>query len=309
MRPALAVLLLCVCGAAAAASPPALSGRLIYVCGVDLCRSTAGAGATRLTRDGSRAAYSRPSVSVDGRRIAFKRGDPGRVYTALVTVRGLRQVRRIPAAPGGPRDATQYDVAIAPDGRHVAWVEHRINVVVGGVDYRRYVADFDGANPRQVASNGGRPFVTWFDNATIVREGFPPPVPPGAPVDAGLCVPDPATKTNGVCGRSVARDPRVRHLRHPSVSPQRDRVVATASVQPDEIDDAPDHPGAIVLFDARSGAWIRDLTKGPNDRDPEFSPDGSTVAFVRRGSLYTVPVSGGTARRVVARGVQPTWSR
>ena len=90
-------------------------------------------------------------------------------------------------APDGARDATQFDAAISPDGRRVAWVETRINVVFGGSDFRRYVADAGGRNPRQVAANGGRPFVAWFDASTIVREGPPAGAPPVAPITACAC--------------------------------------------------------------------------------------------------------------------------
>jgi dipeptidyl aminopeptidase/acylaminoacyl peptidase len=37
---------------------------------------------------------------------------------------------------------------------------------------------------------------------------------------------------------------------------------------------------------------IRQLTAGPGDSSPVFSPDGSYVAFSRKGQIYTVPTSG-----------------
>jgi hypothetical protein len=95
------------------------------------------------------------------------------------------------------RDATQFDAAISPDGRSVAWVETRLNVVFGDSDVRRHLAGVGGQNPRQVAANGGRLFVSWFDAGTIVREGPPADVPLLAP-EQSLCPPDPATATNGV---------------------------------------------------------------------------------------------------------------
>jgi len=61
-------------------------------------------------------------------------------------------------APDGARDATQFDIAIAADGMRVVWTELRINVVFGTIDYRRYMARFDGSDVRQVAASGGRPF-------------------------------------------------------------------------------------------------------------------------------------------------------
>jgi hypothetical protein len=289
-----------------AAAGSAQASTLVFVCGRDLCTSDdRGRDRERLTRDGARVGgYTRPTIDRAGRRIAFKVGDPGRVFTA--DARARRRVR-IPAAPDGPRDATQFDAAISPDGQRVAWVETRINVTFGGSDFRRYVAGVRGQSPRQVASNGGRPFVGWFDPSTIVREGPPADVPPLAP-DQSLCLPDPATATNGVCGRVIARDP-ARHLRHPSVSPDRRFVVATAYAPPGDDDLSIDHAGAIVLFNAATGAIVRELTRGPGDSGPAFSPDGRFVAFERSGGIWCVPVAGGRATRIVRRGRQPAWGR
>ena len=187
----------------------------------------------------------------------------------------LRHRTRIVPVPDGARDATQFDAAISPDGRSVAWVETRINAVFGGSDFRRYVAGVGGQNPRQVAANGGRPFVSWFDASTIVREGPRADVPPLAP-DQSLCLPDAASATNGVCGRVIARDP-TRHLRHPSVSPNRRPVVATAYAPPGGDDLETDHAGAIVVFDAAAGAILRQLTAGPSDAARSSPPtDGSS---------------------------------
>jgi Tol biopolymer transport system component len=259
----------------------------------------------RLTRDGARlGGYSRPTIDRAGRRIAFKLGDPGRVFSA--DARARKRVR-IGPDPGSPRDATQFDAAISPDGRRVAWVETHVNVVFGGFDYRRYVATVRGEDPHQVASNGGRPFVAWFDAAQIIREGPPSDDPPLSP-DHSLCLPDPETETNGVCGRLIARDP-AHDLRHPSASPDGRFVVATAYDPPADDDLAIDHPGAIVLFDTATGEPLRCLTPGPNDGGPTVSPDGRSVAFERRGGIWRVPVRGGRAVRVVRTGRQPAWGR
>src|SRR3954454_6522682 len=76
---------------------------LVFVCGKDLCRSDdRGRDRARLTRDGARVGgYSRPTVDRAGRRVAFKGGDPSRVFTADAR---LRRRTRIARAPGGPRD-------------------------------------------------------------------------------------------------------------------------------------------------------------------------------------------------------------
>ena len=299
----------------------ASASNIVFVCGKNLCAAKAERGAKRvkLTRDGARrGGYTRPSLSRSGRRLGFKLGDPGRVWTAEVKRRrgritGLGRRIRIPAFRDGPRDATQFDVAISPDGRRVAWVELRANVVFGGFDFRRYAARVDGGDARQVAANGGRPFVAWFGPARIVREGFGPGYL-GQTVDQGLCVPSPQSAANGTCvegSRQLAFDPAGRHLRHPSVSANRRLVVATAYAHdPDDIDTAIERPGRIALYSAVTAKPVRDLTRSTKDLYPSFAPSGKLVAFERAGSVWTVRTSGaGKARRLLRKARQPAWSR
>ncbi len=228
--------------------------------------------------------------------------------------RKLKAVRRIGPAPDGPSDATQFDVAISRDGRRVLWVELRINVVFNSIDYRRFASNFDGSGIEQVASSGGRPFVGWFDTTRILREGLADSVetrPDATTVDQGLCVPDPESEQNGTCGDhgpQAAFDPQGRHLRHPHVSADGRRLVATAYRSDDRIDNAVEAPGQLLLFDVASALPIRQLTTGPSDRYPSFSPDGKTVIFERSGSVRTIGVNGGRVKRVV-KGAQPTWGR
>jgi Tol biopolymer transport system component len=305
-------------GALACAAGPAHASTIVFVCGKDLCRTDEqGKLAVQLTHDGSLGAYSRPTISTDAKRVAFKRGKRGRAFTARLHRRTLSDVTRIDPAPGSPRDATQFDVAISPDGKRVAWVEQRINVVFDTIDYRRFMANSDGSSPRQVASSGGRPFVAFYDTSRILREGLTDAVDAlqeGESVDSGLCVPSPATATNGTCrgaggALQVAFDVAGRHLRHPAMSPTRDRLVATAYSTAETIDNALERPGRIVLFDARTAQLVADLTNGTADSGPVFSPDGRRVAFTRGSSIWTVPAAGGIAKRLIRHGTQPAWGR
>jgi WD40-like Beta Propeller Repeat len=303
----------------AAAAAEASASNLVFVCGKNLCAASGeGRARIKLTSDGrARGGYSRPSLSRNGERLAFKLGDPGRVWTAIVKrkrgrVVGLGRRNRIEAFRDGPRDATQFDVAISPDGVRVAWVEIRANVVFGGFDFRRYSARLTGGGARQEASNGGRPFVGWANDSEIIREGLAPDFD-GESVDAGLCVPSPQSASNGTCtqgSRQLALDPAGRHLRHPSLAVGGRLLVATAYIygSPD-IDDAIERPGAIALFDTASAAPVRDLTAGPGDLYPSFAPNGRTVAFERGGAVWTVRTSAGKPRRLLRRARQPTWAK
>lgn len=295
-------------GLFAATASDAAASTIVYVCGDDLCRADdSGAGRKRLTSDGATGAgaYSRPSVSLDGTELAYKRGDPGRVFTATLTPTGLTDVTRIEPSPDGPADATQYDVAIAPGGERVAWVEHRIDVTFGGVSYRPYTANVDGSDHQRPSDSTSRPFVGWFGDDALVRNGIAPSFPQqdAERVDQGLCATPDSCRTDSA--RQIAFDPAGRGLRKPAVSPDRRLVVATASRE--DTSTAVDVPGALVLFDAATASPIRELTPGPNDSYASFSPDGATVAFTRDGAVWTVPAAGGPATRLVADGAQPAW--
>jgi hypothetical protein len=302
--------------ALAFAAPAQAKDVVVYVCGKDLCRvAPDGKGKQRLTRDGARTGpYSRPSISRTGRRLAYRKGTRGRVYTARVARRKLRGVRRIGPAPDGARDATQFDVAISRTGKRVLWVELRINALFRTIDYRRFASAFDGSGIEQVASSGGRPFVGWFDTTRVLREGLADSVeslPDAMTVDQGLCVPDPESEQNGTCGDhgpQAAYDPHGRHLRHPHVSPNGKRLVATAYRTNEQIDDAVERPGQLLLFDVATALPMRELTRGPRDLYPSFSPDGRKVIFERSGSVRVIGAGGGNAKRIV-KGVQPTWGR
>jgi len=303
----------------AASAADAGASNLVFVCAKNLCAaSDTGRGRLQLTTDGGRrGGYTRPSLSRNGQRLAFKLGDPGRVWTAGLERKGGRVVgigrrTRIEAFRDGPRDATQFDVAMSPGGKRVAWVEIRASVVFGGFDFRRYSARVDGTDARQEASNGGRPFVAWASDREIIREGLGPAFE-AETVDSGLCVPSPQSATNGTCSegsRQLALDPAGRHLRHPSPRPGGRLLAATAYVysSPD-IDSSIERPGAIALFDVSTAAPVRDLTAGPGDSYPSFAPNGKLVAFERRGAIWTVRASGDKPKRLLRGARQPAWSK
>ncbi|MEO5618846.1 MAG: S9 family peptidase [Candidatus Eisenbacteria bacterium] len=99
----------------------------------------------------------------------------------------------------------------------------------------------------------------------------------------------------------------------PQMSPEGARIAFTR-VHVDR--DADDYRTAIWIADV-AGGNARPLTFGPKDRQPRWSPDGGTLAFVRcpEGStdaeLWLLPMAGGEARLLttLAGGVSsPAWS-
>ena len=47
-----------------------------------------------------------------------------------------------------------------------------------------------------------------------------------------------------------------------------------------------------VVSDAKAGAVVRPITEGTAvDTDPEFSPDGTRIAFARQGNITSPPTT------------------
>jgi Tol biopolymer transport system component len=73
--------------------------------------------------------------------------------------------------------------------------------------------------------------------------------------------------------------------------------------------------GTRLALDSGGAVWIESLdgshrTRLATGTDPEWSPDGRRIAFVRDGDLYVTRVSSGTERRVTSDGgnAGPSWS-
>jgi Tol biopolymer transport system component len=109
---------------------------------------------------------------------------------------------------------------------------------------------------------------------------------------------------DGVCERTIATDgPRT--LSSPAASRDGRYLVAVAEPWSQDFDQR--FAGAIALFDPNTGARLRDLTSGPADADPTFSPDGRQVAFRRGHDIYVVKTAGGRAKLLRRGGSEPTW--
>ncbi|MFI0419135.1 prolyl oligopeptidase family serine peptidase [Spongiactinospora sp. 9N601] len=77
----------------------------------------------------------------------------------------------------------------------------------------------------------------------------------------------------------------------PDLSPDGERVVYTLTTQ-----DAENDRPVSCLWEVRAdGGPPRRLTRGPADSSPRWSPDGTSVAFLREGRLHLLPAAGGEA--------------
>jgi TolB protein len=58
------------------------------------------------------------------------------------------------------------------------------------------------------------------------------------------------------------------------------------------------------------GSGLKQLTSGPGDFDPDWSPDGTQIVFVRRAAIFVMEADGSNQRQLTqsAIGRYPTWS-
>jgi WD40-like Beta Propeller Repeat len=137
----------------------------------------------------------------------------------------------------------------------------------------------------------GRVVMSTRSSANAGRTRLCQLAPPGAPQSG--------------CERDVVADSAF-DLESPAVSPDGRQVAVVRTTRSTR--------GAIAIYDLRSGLFVRQVTRGPADGVPAWSPDGSSIVFDRgpsgRRGLWVVAARGGTAeRRLTQRGELPTWSR
>ncbi|WP_433088866.1 prolyl oligopeptidase family serine peptidase [Dactylosporangium sp. CA-052675] len=91
----------------------------------------------------------------------------------------------------------------------------------------------------------------------------------------------------------------------PQLSPDGERVAYVLTGADRAADDTTGEVWEVPV----TGGAPRRLTEGPADAAPRWSPDGTTLAFLRHGRLYTLPAGGGEPRLLAGRGVRsPAWS-
>jgi hypothetical protein len=270
---------------------------IIDVCGSNLCRVDPATGRSKpLTRDGKGGrgpVYRSPSLSRDGKRLAFTFGNT--LYVADAKARHRRRL--------APTVAIAY---MAPDGRQVAYSKS-INEIIDPGFFPCCHPPIFGLIPYlfRVPAAGGRPTTVsrsvvtagWL-GGRLMRDDLPSADEPSL-----ICLL--ASNDDYHCLRPVARDP-TRDVSGPAGSPDGRTVAAVAAEHSTDPSAVQRFSGAIVLFDAASGAPLRELTHGPDDSNPAFSPDGKRVAFTRGRTIYVVPAAGGRARKL-HRGTNPTW--
>jgi hypothetical protein len=265
----------------AAATVPAGASVIVYRCAPNLCEvNPDGSGRHALTGDGDAGAYGSPSLSRDGTHLAFVRGS-GELFTADAGA----------GARVGPISHSALLAYMSPDGTRVADLE---NFGLGEpVALCGFAVDGSGRDCPASAPSAG-----WAPGDGLLISTYETSAEPQY---TAICLLGPG---GSGCERYVAHDPD-RRLYDPAVSPDGSTLALTAV--PVSAGDAATR-GSIALFDYASGAFRGDLTVGPEDGEPAWSPDGTQIAFARGGSIYTIAAAGppGSERLLVA-GDSPTW--
>jgi hypothetical protein len=263
----------------------AAASKIVYSCAPELCVVNPESGvAQKLTSDGATSAYRFPGLARNGLTVAAARGADVMVgdYGSNLTQRWA-----------GSRDIN--DVALAPDGSGVAeshsYVETRYGCPLTGgclelvdMSASEYTRGGDRAQGFGRYRGGGG--VGFLGGGALISSGY-------VLRDKlhHLCVVDTPGVPEAPC---VVRVSSPAALFAPDGSADGRFIVSGVAGE----------PNGVVLFDAATGATVRRLADGGS---PSFSPDGRQVAFVAAdGWIYTVPVAGGTPRKLV-QGVSPSW--
>lgn len=261
---------------------------LVYTCGPsfeNLCQIRPDSGRRQQLTSNGRSApsarYAAPSLSRSGTKLAYLLGSK---LFVLDRASG-RKTRAI---------SSQAELArISPDGTRVGDLENFSSVNSLAV----CVFNITGSGRDCVGATGSFGFTN--DNRVLAS------VSAGSEYnyDKGICL---LAMDGSGCERYIVAD-AAHDLWDPAISPN-GKLLAVTRAAPSQV------VGAIMVYDYATGALVRQLTNGPSDSTPVWSPDGSQLAFVRpssggSSSIYAVSVNGrpGSARRLVARGRDATW--
>jgi Tol biopolymer transport system component len=245
----------------------------------------------QLTTGGSTSGMTQfiePSLSVDGTRLVYQ-GYNSQVFVADPSnvVGTSRQLTN------NSDDLPGMYPRISADGSQAIFTE--IFYLQYGAQLTTYVQDINDSTEQSYDTTGGiagfGPGGSQFCNNSNVFNQLT--------IGTGSQVPNNCTQI--VANQSSNQNARF-GIR-PVFSPDGQYVAASYNDYPS------DTTNGIYVYNAATGALVRQLTNTPGDDMPVFSPDGTEILFNRGNSIYEVPTAGGPAVQFVAQGNDPTWSR
>lgn len=269
-------------------APTSTPARVVYECGVasaNLCAARMDGSKRRfLTSDGRPKSrdYATPSLSRDGRRLAFSLG--GELYIA-----GPRAERRRRLVAGTELITA---AALRDDSRRVAYVHQAPDCPPPGsgslrpCTLRSALFTVDVRTTRSKRVRVGVSEADWWKGRLVAL----------AESRDIACL----LTSTGRCQRVLARSRRY-DLRSLAVSPGgRWLAIGGRSRGARRCE-------ALLLFSTATGRLARRLTGGCRDRTPAWSPDGRYLTFDRAGRLYRLRLTRGSPPASLRiRGRRPT---
>lgn len=267
---------------------------------------------------------------------------------------GESQALLLGGAPPLDAEGDEYSPVVSPDGARISFVSTRDNAGDASIANELYVADADGGNPERLTSDrladatptwspdGGAIVFSrgregrlqlWSYDLTRQRlrpltEGGPERLHPSFSPDGrrlafaqGTGARTSVWTSEPDGSKAVRLTPPGIYDMDPEFSPDGAWIAVSRLVQaaPDSLEGVESARGDrdIVLVSADGDAPARRLTRGPDDdREPAFSPDGRSLAFVRRSAsgvrarIMIVPTAGGGQRPLTdgsALALGPDW--
>lgn len=268
----------------------AQASELLGVCGdKNLCAASEKGRITVLTKDGSAAApYASPSMSLDGQAVGYVRA--GAPYLGGQRGKGAEKLLDTPDTD---------HIRLSDDGRSFTF--DKFSVIFNG-SFQFEFALFVGGDigSRRYSSTSQVLGGSFLGDKLMLGTTF------NNQVDDEICTVALVPSTEPPpCGTLVATQPG-RSIERASASPDGSLIAAESNVR--DPDTAKLRSSAIALFNPRTGQLVRELTAGPMDTRPEFSPDGKRVSFTRGADTWVVPVSGGAPRVLVRNFTDADWA-